>query len=382
MEQKEIRIGSIGAGSVLGRFAKGLKEARQDGVKVKLTAVADLKSPDDIDPIIKANYDYHELPRQWAENPNPNGIPLQMKKFLEKVNAVYIASPNNTHKGYVLCALESHKDVLCTKPLTESLSTSQCLEGKLKEKGVSSGEGESGQPKFMYEDHYLYQGICMWLFAELVLGKNPFDKSKLGKVQSVRGFFVEKREASRIETSRADWLFNPEISGGGVWIDTGIHLVSILHKLGARFEITSARPRIDPGFEAELKMTVHAKLNPDDNVEGHPIAWDQTPICLIVEKEAGQTRKEINFYFEKGLVSLDFYRGTIYQLIKSHDWKSLYEDPIDPYRNVAEVFSELITNPNDRRLVSVSDVVKDMGVIKDVYCNAGLKDGEEKWRRQ
>jgi len=376
MEEKGKKLGAIGTGSVFKRFAEGLKEAQQDEIKVKLTAVADVRPP----PII-ASYEYYQLPQQWAENPNPNSLPLQMREFLKEVDAVYVASPNNTHKGYILCAINEGKDVLCTKPLTESLKTAKRLQEELEKKGTSSGKGEEGKTKFMYEDHYLYQGICIHLFDELIPEANPFDESELGKIQSVKGLFIEKREASRTEPARASWLFDPEISGGGVWIDIGIHLLRILHRLGARFEMISARPRIDPGFEAEMKMTVHARLNPDPELEKSPIGWAQTPVYLVAEKEAEQARKEIDFYFEKGLVSLDFDKRRIFRFTKSQDYECLYENHTNPFKNVAEIFVKLITGQGDGRLASLSDAVKDMKVVKEVYCKAGLKDSEERWIR-
>lgn len=38
-------------------------------------------------------------------------------EFLKRINAVYIASPHDTHYGYVKSALESGKHVLCEKPM-------------------------------------------------------------------------------------------------------------------------------------------------------------------------------------------------------------------------------------------------------------------------
>lgn len=39
-------------------------------------------------------------------------------EFLKRINAVYIASPHDTHYGYAKAALESGKHVLCEKPMT------------------------------------------------------------------------------------------------------------------------------------------------------------------------------------------------------------------------------------------------------------------------
>ncbi|MFC1957336.1 Gfo/Idh/MocA family protein [Chloroflexota bacterium] len=376
MAREHKNLGAIGTGSVFKRFADGIREVEQDKVRVEFTAVADVKTAEEVGQLIKDNYRYYQIPRQWAENPDPENLPIQMREFLEQVDAVYIASTNNTHRGYILSALNQGKDVICTKPLTESLGTARYLRDALGKKGISSGRGEPGKIKFMYEDHYLYQSISIELFDKLIPEANPFDDNELGKVQSVSGFFLEKRGASRIEPARAGWLFNPEISGGGVWIDIGIHLVTILHKLGARFEIVSAHPRIDSGFEAEMQMTVHARIAPDA-VAQQPVIWNRTPLYLAVEKEAEQTRKELIFYFERGSVSLNFNRGEIHRIIGGQQPDVLSKKPVNAFKNVAKIFSRLITGQGDRRLVSLSDAVKDMEVIEEVYRQAGLKgEGE------
>ncbi|MBC2852527.1 Gfo/Idh/MocA family oxidoreductase [Cetobacterium sp. 2G large] len=52
---------------------------------------------------------------------------INYDKFLEKVDAVYIASPHKTHFEYAKKALESGKHVLCEKPITMELKKAKEL---------------------------------------------------------------------------------------------------------------------------------------------------------------------------------------------------------------------------------------------------------------
>ena len=59
-----------------------------------------------------------------------------MKNFLKNVDAVYIASPNETHFEYAKKAIEAGKHVLSEKPLSFTKKESEVLYTSAKEKGV------------------------------------------------------------------------------------------------------------------------------------------------------------------------------------------------------------------------------------------------------
>ena len=110
-----IRMGIIGNGRIAGRF---VSEARYvSGIHVEGVYNPHIES---------AKKFICEYELEFAES--------DFDKFLSKVNAVYIASPHDTHCGYIKAALEHGKHVLCEKPLVLNKSQAEELYGIAKEK--------------------------------------------------------------------------------------------------------------------------------------------------------------------------------------------------------------------------------------------------------
>lgn len=61
--------------------------------------------------------------------------------FLEHVDAIYIASPHETHYDYAKAAIEQDRHVLCEKPLTFTVKEAESLYALAEQKGVILMEG-------------------------------------------------------------------------------------------------------------------------------------------------------------------------------------------------------------------------------------------------
>ena len=110
-----IRFGVVGSGRIAGRF---VKEARYvSGVHVESV------------------YNPHiDSAKKFAEEFELDLYEDDYDKLLEKVNAVYIASPHETHYEYAKRALEKGKNVLAEKPMALKKKDAEELFALAKEK--------------------------------------------------------------------------------------------------------------------------------------------------------------------------------------------------------------------------------------------------------
>jgi len=112
-----IKLGIIGSGRIAGRFVQEAKFV--SGVNVE------------------GVYNPHiESAHKFCETYELNFYEANLERFLKKVDAVYIASPNITHYEYIKSALQQKKHVLCEKPITLSAQETEDVYHLAEEQGV------------------------------------------------------------------------------------------------------------------------------------------------------------------------------------------------------------------------------------------------------
>ncbi len=114
---KIINLGIVGTGRIVPRFIAEAKYV--SGVNLCCT----------YNPEVLEDYAWdnrHDLPNYHES----------YEEFLAQVDAVYIASPNETHYGYAKLALESGKHVLCEKPAAFSRNEAKKLYRYASEQGL------------------------------------------------------------------------------------------------------------------------------------------------------------------------------------------------------------------------------------------------------
>ena len=125
MRQKKykiLRIGVIGSGGIAKRFAP----------EVKYVSGANLEG------VYNPNID---SAKKFAEEFELNFFTDHLESFFEKIDAVYIASPHNTHYQYILETLEHNKHVLCEKPMVLCAKEAETVFLMAKEKDLILMEG-------------------------------------------------------------------------------------------------------------------------------------------------------------------------------------------------------------------------------------------------
>lgn len=120
--QKIVRVGIIGTGRIAPRFLK--ETSYVSGIEVT-----------------KAFNPESESAKEFEKKYQIPALTEHFDDFLNELEAVYVASPNETHSDYVRKALLAGKHVLCEKPMTFTYAEAVELYGLAKEKKVTLMEG-------------------------------------------------------------------------------------------------------------------------------------------------------------------------------------------------------------------------------------------------
>ena len=112
-----INVGVVGTGRIAPRFISEAKYV--SGINIACTFNPKLDS-------VQAFQDRHDIPN-YSDS---------YEQFLGQVDAVYIASPNETHFQYAKSALEAGKHVLCEKPIGFTKKESEQLYSYAKDNGL------------------------------------------------------------------------------------------------------------------------------------------------------------------------------------------------------------------------------------------------------
>ncbi|MGZ0043303.1 Gfo/Idh/MocA family oxidoreductase [Paenibacillus ottowii] len=120
MRQKNyniVRLGIIGTGRIAVRFAPEVKYV----------------SGSNLEGVFNPNI---SSAKQFAEKFELKFFTDDLECFFDKVDAVYIASPHNTHYEYIKKALEAGKHVLCEKPIVLNAQQANEVYGLAKLRGL------------------------------------------------------------------------------------------------------------------------------------------------------------------------------------------------------------------------------------------------------
>lgn len=145
----------------------------------------------------------------------------------DEVDAVYVASPVANHKEHAFAALRAGKPTLVEKPLA------RCAEEALE---IVTAFREAQVPLYCA---YYRRAHDTWVKL-----KEMLDSRGLGDVSSVE-YSLKWAVPSDVFASIAQggeipWRFRPEVSGGGLVMDVGSHVVDLLEFLFGELTITHA----------------------------------------------------------------------------------------------------------------------------------------------
>lgn len=132
------------------------------------------------------------------------------------VNCVIVAVPNKFHLELTLAALESGKNVWCEKPLARTPEEAALMV----ETAIRC-------------NRFLKVGSNLRFFPTVTKAKELLSQGAIGKVLFLRGWVGNNGWQLK------SWFGDPELSGGGTFLDNGSHLLDIARWfLGEALECT------------------------------------------------------------------------------------------------------------------------------------------------
>ena len=189
---ERVRWGIIGVGDVTERKSG---PAFQQAERSELVAVMRRSGE------LAADYARrHQVPRWYADADELINDP--------DVDAVYVATPPDSHREYAIRVAQAGKPVYVEKPMARTAR--ECEE-------MLSACDQAGVGLFV-----AYYRRAMPRFATV---KSLLESGRIGELRSVT---VRNERRAQAEADRQGWRTDPEIAGGGYFVDLGSHILDLL----------------------------------------------------------------------------------------------------------------------------------------------------------
>ena len=142
----------------------------------------------------------------------------------EKLDFVDICSPPHSRREIIDAALDHPCHIICEKPLATSVSEGRQIAEKIKEKGV------------VFVPCHQYRYSAVWKSVKEIL-----DRRELGDVLLAQFNVFRMKADSGNPEWQSEWRVDPQVSGGGIIVDTGSHYCYLLSYLFGKPRRLTAR---------------------------------------------------------------------------------------------------------------------------------------------
>ncbi|NJN19642.1 MAG: Gfo/Idh/MocA family oxidoreductase [Oscillochloris sp.] len=195
---RTIRWGMIGCGEVTEvKSGPGFQRARNAQLVAVMRRNADLAR------------DYaqrHGVPR-WYDD-------AEALVHDPEVDAVYVATPPSTHKEYTLLSAAAAKPVYVEKPM--ALNAAECEE-------MINACRAAGVPLFVA---YYRRALERYRMV-----KELIDNGRIGAIRFAAITLYRPLLKATTDDHALPWRVNPEVAGGGLFVDLGSHMLDLLDYL-------------------------------------------------------------------------------------------------------------------------------------------------------
>jgi len=314
-----IKWGIIGLGNMAQKFANSIKETDN----AKLVAISSLNS--EKLKIFKNNF---QIDKKLVFN-NYNDLVK-----CDKIDAVYIATLNNTHLDLIKLCAENKKNILCEKPMSLNIEEAKIAANHIKKFNVM-----------------FYEAVAYTSHAQTKTFIDLMNENNIGKILSIHatfGFKVKKiNPKSRI--------FNKSLGGGAI-LDIGCYPFSFLNLICKNNE----------NIEFKSVKGSFAITGVDDSAEANLIIGNNIHSNIKVSfKENLDNKTIVNGEFGNLILSnpwLPEIKSFIEVNHKNSNYKKFVTSKKSVFANQIQNVSAEIQNKkiNDNFLVNIQDSLKIM----------------------
>jgi len=237
-----MKVGIIGLGK-MGLLHAGILNTFSN---VQLTSIAEKET-------MVTKFVKNSLPQVTVYN--------DYKEMLESENLdlVYITTPISLHFPIALLCIKNKINFFVEKPLTKNLNEAEILCSKLKGLQIIHCVGYNRR----FIDTFSYT-------------KKLLENNILGEIKSVKGNMY----MSNIFSKSKGWRLSKKMSGGGVLLDFGSHLVDLLlwycgsiRKVEGEIKsIYSKEVEDEAHMELEFENAIHGSLDTSWSIKGYRLA--------------------------------------------------------------------------------------------------------------
>lgn len=271
----------------------------------------------------------------------------------KNIDIVFICTPNYLNKEYTIRGLKSNKHVFCEKP--------PCL--------TSKDMLEIIEVKEKYPKLKLMYGLNHRHHDSVIRMKNEINNGNLGKILWMRGRYGKNAG----ETFFKNWRANKKMSGGGILIDQGIHMLDLFLYLGNDFDEVKSIVTNQYWKIPDIEDNVFALLKNKEN-----------DIVASLHSTMTQWRHlfSLEIFLEDGYMTLNglktpsgTYGEEILTIAKNKNQKSTerlfehqYKFLVDnSWYNEIHYFTSSIKNDSKIEIGNCDDALKLMKLIEKIY---------------
>ena len=221
-------------------------------------------------------------------------------KEIKQGDIIDISTPNLSHLGYLRRAIEETlAHIIVEKPVVAKEE-----EVERARRIILGAMINNPGRVFVDAEHYSHYDLIKYYVDNLAQNITDF-----GRIKKVK---LELREQEKFESQRNKNVIDETVSGGGIWLDLGPHVLSFLTAIGATINPKTIRAQrykyTDPSIEdvryQETRMETTFDVYSPNFVERG------AKVEIEVGKASDATRKRFRIEHERGYVDIDLARKT------------------------------------------------------------------------